>query len=133
MTVHSFLGSLLIVTYINSVTHWAFYFVDYAFRPAFTFLDTFSIDFWWKRTVINHWWFNDFFQNKCHHKYPHVCIIYWFFPNIYARIYCYLWISSSLQRLPCGTCVVWNSIPPWVWLFSHYFGNINTLFRVVGF
>ena len=45
MTVHYFFESLLSVTYINSVTHGAFYFVDYTFRPAFTFVDTFSVDF----------------------------------------------------------------------------------------
>ena len=42
MTVHSFFESLLSFTYINSITHIAFYFVDYTFRPAFTFVDTFT-------------------------------------------------------------------------------------------
>ena len=42
---------LLCVTYINSVTHGAFYLVDCKFRPAFTFLDTLSVDFIWKRIV----------------------------------------------------------------------------------
>ena len=39
------------VTYINSITHGAFDFVDYTFKSAFTFVDTFSVEFWWKRTV----------------------------------------------------------------------------------
>ena len=51
MTAHSFFGSLTSVTYINSVTHGAFYFVDYTYRSAFTFVDTFYVDFRWKRTV----------------------------------------------------------------------------------
>ena len=51
MTVDYFFESLLIVTYINSVTHGAFYFVDNTFRPAFTFVDTFYVEFLWKRTV----------------------------------------------------------------------------------
>ena len=45
MSVDSFFQSLLSVTYINTVTHGAFYFVDNTFRPAFTFVDTFSDDF----------------------------------------------------------------------------------------
>ena len=52
MTVHYFLGGLLSVTYINSDTHEEFYFVYYTSRSAFTFVDTFSVDFRWKRTVI---------------------------------------------------------------------------------
>ena len=46
-----FFERLLSVTYINSVTHGAFYFVDHTFIPEFTFVDTFSVDFRWKRTV----------------------------------------------------------------------------------
>ena len=34
------------VTYINSVTHGAFYFVDYTFSLAFSFVDTFSVEFY---------------------------------------------------------------------------------------
>ena len=44
MPVHSFFERLLSVTYIKSVTHGAFYFVDYTFIPEFTFVDTFSVD-----------------------------------------------------------------------------------------
>ena len=51
MTVHSFPESLLSVTCINSVTHGALYFVDHTFRQAFTFLDTFYVDFLWKGRV----------------------------------------------------------------------------------
>ena len=40
MTVQSLFEIMLSVTYINSVTHGAFYFEDYTFRPAFTFVDT---------------------------------------------------------------------------------------------
>ena len=43
MTIHSFLESLMSVTYINSVTHTAFYFIDNTFRSAFTFVDTFPL------------------------------------------------------------------------------------------
>ena len=45
MTVHYFFESLLCVTYINSVPHAVFYFVDYKSIPAFTIVDTFSVDF----------------------------------------------------------------------------------------
>ena len=45
MIVHSFFESLMSDTYLNSVTHEAFYFVDYASISAFTFVDTFSVDF----------------------------------------------------------------------------------------
>ena len=51
MTVHYFFESMLSVTYINSVTHGAFKFVYDTSRLKFTFVDTFSIDFIWKRTV----------------------------------------------------------------------------------
>ena len=51
MTVNSFFESLLSVTYINSVAHGAFYFVDYTSRSAFIFVDTFSVEFGWKITV----------------------------------------------------------------------------------
>ena len=40
-----FLEFLLSVTYINSVTHAAFYFIDYTSWMAFIFVDTFSVDF----------------------------------------------------------------------------------------
>ena len=50
MTVHSFFENLISVTYINRVTHGVFYFVDNTFRPAFTFVETFSVDFLWKIT-----------------------------------------------------------------------------------
>ena len=51
MTVHSSYEIMLSVTDINSVTHGAFYFVDYTLRPAFTLVDTFSVDFLCKRIV----------------------------------------------------------------------------------
>ena len=51
MNVHSFFESLLSVTYINSVTHGAFYFVDYTLRSEFTFVDTFYVNFRWRRTL----------------------------------------------------------------------------------
>ena len=44
MTVHYFFECLLSVTYINIVTYEAYYFVDYTFRPEFTFVDTFYVD-----------------------------------------------------------------------------------------
>ena len=37
--------SLQIVTYINIVTHGEFYFVDNTFRPEFTIVDTFYVEF----------------------------------------------------------------------------------------
>ena len=43
MTAHSIFESLLSITYINSVTHGEFYFVDYTFRPAFTFVNFFLL------------------------------------------------------------------------------------------
>ena len=46
-----FFVSLLSVTCMNIVTNGAFYFEDYTFRPAFTFIDKISVEFWWKRTV----------------------------------------------------------------------------------
>ena len=46
-----FFECLLSVTYINGVTHGAFYFLDYTFRPEFTFVDKFYVDFIWKRIV----------------------------------------------------------------------------------
>ena len=52
MTIHYFFESLLSVTYINSVTHGEFYFVDYISRSAFTFVDTFSVDFRWKSEIL---------------------------------------------------------------------------------
>ena len=45
MTIHYFFESLLCVTYINSVTHGAFYLIDNTFRQTFTFVDIFSVDF----------------------------------------------------------------------------------------
>ena len=48
---HTFFKSNLSVTYINSVTHGAFYFVDYTSRSAFTFVKIFYVDFIWKITV----------------------------------------------------------------------------------
>ena len=51
MTIHYFFERLLCVTYINSVTHGALYLIDNIFRPTFTFVDTFSVDFGWKRTI----------------------------------------------------------------------------------
>ena len=51
MTVHYFFECLLSVTYINSVTLGAFYFVDYTPISEFTFVDTFSVDFKWRRTI----------------------------------------------------------------------------------
>ena len=51
MTVHSFFECFLCVTYINSVIHGAFYFIDNTFIPTFTFVNAFSVDFGWKRTV----------------------------------------------------------------------------------
>ena len=44
MTVRYFFECLLSVTYINNVTHGAFYLVDYTFRPAFTFINTFLLN-----------------------------------------------------------------------------------------
>ena len=43
MTVHSFFECLLCVTYINSVTHRAFYLIDNKFRPTFTFVNVFPL------------------------------------------------------------------------------------------
>ena len=51
MNVHDFFESLLSVTYINSVTHGAFYFLDYTSKSAFTFVDIFSVEFRWKKIV----------------------------------------------------------------------------------
>ena len=51
MTIHSFFECLLCVTYINSVTHRAFYLIDNTFRLTFTFVDKFSVDFGWKRKI----------------------------------------------------------------------------------
>ena len=50
-TVHYFLEYPLCVTYINRVTHGALYLIDHTFRPTFTFVDAFSVDFGWKRTI----------------------------------------------------------------------------------
>ena len=44
MTVHSFFECLLCFTYVNRVTHRAFYLIDNTFRPTFTFVDAFSKD-----------------------------------------------------------------------------------------
>ena len=51
MTIHSFFERLLFVTYINSVTQEALCLIDNKFRPTFTFVDTFYVDFGWKRTI----------------------------------------------------------------------------------
>ena len=51
MAVHYFFECLMCVTYINSVTHRALYLIDNTFRLAFTFINTFSVDFGCKRTV----------------------------------------------------------------------------------
>ena len=40
MTIHSCFESLLIATYMNSVTHGAFYFLYYTSRLSFTFVHT---------------------------------------------------------------------------------------------
>ena len=42
MTVHYFLECLLSFTYINSVIHGSFYFIDLKKIPEFTFLDIFT-------------------------------------------------------------------------------------------
>ena len=44
MTFHSFFECLMCVTYINSVTHGAFYLIDNTFRSTFTFVDTFPLN-----------------------------------------------------------------------------------------
>ena len=44
MTIHSFFEGFLCVTYINTITHGAFYLIDNTFRPTFTFVDAFSKD-----------------------------------------------------------------------------------------
>ena len=51
MTVHYFFECMLGVTYINRVTHGEFYFLDYTFRPAFTFVETFFVAFRQKITL----------------------------------------------------------------------------------
>ena len=75
MTVHSFFLSLLSFTYINIVTHGAFYFVYYTSMLAFNFVDTFSKDLMDRKC-------NCYLPSKVNGKYvyegkgPHRCIIY---------------------------------------------------------
>ena len=51
MTVHPFFECLLYITYINSVTHGAFYFIDLTCSPVFTYIDTFAINIGWKKIL----------------------------------------------------------------------------------
>ena len=51
MTIHYFFECLMSVIYINSFTYGVFCFIDYTYRSTFTFVDTFPVDFIWKRTV----------------------------------------------------------------------------------